>query len=46
MELFLSHLFISLALGLVREGGWGSVGGKRVGEVDLLYSLTQVHVSS
>ena len=36
MELFLSHLFINLALGLVREGGWGSVKGRRGGEVEPL----------
>ena len=42
-------MFISLyllPLGLVREGGWGSVWGRRVGEVEPLDPLTWVHVSS
>ena len=36
MELVLSHLFISLPLGLVREGGCGSSWGRRMSEVGLV----------
>ena len=42
----LFHPFISLPLGLVRGGGAGTVWGRRLGEVDLLYPLSWVSVSS
>ena len=41
MELVLTHLFISLPLGLVREGGWGRAWERRMSGVGLVIHFSR-----